>query len=172
MTVTFDEALSRRQELTQDVVDVDEPQVKLVIFTLGEGVFAFHGHYIREVLPGDEPLFFVPGMPATIEGVINVRGHIESVMDLSALLGLPSIAIRDSSLLLGQTAQMHSGLRVGRLLDVTDVAESQLQLPPESLPEHLSPFVAALLQVDDTPITLLDLERLFEHYLQHQVGAT
>ena len=66
----------------QEIIDVDEPVIKLVIFSLGEQHFAFLGEAIKEVLPGTETVFFVPGMPASVEGVINVRGDIESVIQL------------------------------------------------------------------------------------------
>lgn len=165
MTETLDSLLASKESQRREVVNVDEPMIKLVIFRLGERCFAFPGEVIREVLPGDEPVFFVPGMPSTIEGVINVRGDIESVILLQRVLQLSAATEPASgpraSILLGQGQQMHSGLRVDRLLDVVDVPQSLVQPPPDSLPEHLRECVTGLLSYQQLAITLLDLDQVF-----------
>ncbi len=162
---SVDELLAIKQEAAQAVINVDEPLVKLVIVSLAGRFFAFKGELIREVLPGDEPLFFVPGMPASVEGVINVRGDIESVILLQALLQLPATKKSNkTSLLLAKTSQMQTGIRVDQLVDVIDWPLNQLQNPPESLPEALKPYVSALLDFFGKPVALLELEKLFSDY--------
>ncbi len=56
---------------------------------------------------------------------------------------------------------MHSGLRIDRLLDVVDIPASQIQPPPESLPEHLHQYVTGLLQFKQHAIAVLDLDSVF-----------
>lgn len=161
----LDAILAQRQLKVDDIIDVEEPSVKLVIFKLGERAFAFVGAAIREVLPGNEPVFFVPGMPASVEGVMNVRGDIESVIRLHNLLNLSGDhevkKTPSASILLGQGAGMHSGLRVDQLLDVVDIPQSQIQATPETLPEGLRPFVTGLLEFRGLAVAVLDLDKLF-----------
>lgn len=161
----LEEVLLQRQSQYQDIVDVDEPVIKLVIFRLGEQHFALSGETVKEVLPGTESVFFVPGMPASIEGVINVRGDIESVIQLNALLQLPDTMEKSSlhltSILLTRSKHMHSGLRVDRLLDVLDVAQNQVQPPPEALPDYLKPYVSGLLQFNGLAVAVLEIDALF-----------
>lgn len=163
MTETLADILAARQKQSEDIIDVDEPVVKLVMFSLGERDFAFPSDSISEVLPGTEPVYFVPGMTAAIEGVMNVRGDIESVMRLHRLLQLtdPGSAASHSSILLAKGKKMRSGLRVDRLLDVVDIPQSHIQPPPESLPEHLYKFVTGLLQFKQHAIAVLDLDKVF-----------
>lgn len=163
MTDTLETILAARQSGTKDIIDVDEPVVKLVMFSLGERDFAFLGESVREVLPGNEPVYFVPGMPLAVEGVMNVRGDIESVIGLHTLLQLKNQGdqTRHSAILLAKGKTMHSGLRVDCLLDVVDIPESQIQPPPESLPEHLNQFVTGLLQFKQRAIAVLDLDKVF-----------
>lgn len=159
------QVLLQRQSQQQDIVDVDEPVIKLVIFSLGEQYFALAGESVREVLPGTETVFFVPGMPASVEGVINVRGDIESVVQLYTLLQLPNTLEKNSlhltTILLARSKQMHSGLRVDRLLDVVDIAQSQVQPPPEALPDYLKPYVSGLLQFNGLAVAVLEIDALF-----------
>lgn len=165
----LDQLLTERKNNPQEIVDVDEPVVKLVIFRLGEQYFAFLGSGIAEVIPGDTRVYFLPGMPASVEGVMNVRGDIESVISLHELLHLNTLAAKPdlvtSSILLGKGSSMHSGLRVDQLLDVVDFPESQLQTPPSSLPEYLQPFVTNLLVFNGLPVTLLDINAVFTSWL-------
>lgn len=174
----LDQLLTERKSNPQEIVDVDEPVIKLVIFRLGEQYFAFPGTGVAEVIPGDAKIYFLPGMPASVEGVMNVRGDIESVISLHALLHLNGAANKNneanevneatSSILLGKGKKMHSGLRVDQLLDVVDLPESQLQPPPSALPEYLQPFVTSLLVFNNLPITLLDIDAVFAAWLNSQ----
>ena len=86
---TLDQALTQRLDAQKEIVNIDEPLVKLVIFALGDDQFAFLGEGIHEILTKVD-VFFVPGCPPSLEGVINVRGDIESVIRPHDLLHLPA----------------------------------------------------------------------------------
>lgn len=88
---SLDDILSQRHDAQRAVVNVDEPQLKLVVFALGGQWFAFHGSSVREIL-AQPTVHFVPGCPSSLEGVIHVRGDIESVLRLHELLHLPAPA--------------------------------------------------------------------------------
>jgi len=161
---TLDQVLTQRREARKEIVNVDERAIKLVIFELGGDWFAFHGERIREIL-AQADVFFVPGCPSSLEGVINVRGDIESVVRLHDLLRLPeSSARRGSSILLGRGGGMSSGIRVDVVVDVVDVPESSIQPPPSALPEHLRTYVSGVLQFQGRPVTVLDLDPIFADY--------
>lgn len=165
--LSVDDILTLRQQTAEDIVDVNEPDIQLVVFTLADQPFAFHGRAIKEILAGDEPIYPVPGMPDSVTGVINLRGDIESVIFLHALLQLPTPR-NDSpgGLLLGQSSRMRSAIHVDQLLDVMEIPESSLHQPPASLPESLRPYTSALFEFRGQPVTVLDLELVFAAYLQ------
>jgi purine-binding chemotaxis protein CheW len=161
---SLEQILSVRPGSGGDVVDVDEPMVKLVIVSLGDQWFAFHGERIKEIL-AECGAFFLPGCPPSLEGVINVRGDIESVIRLRPLLGLAEPPADGSSrILLAQAAAMRSGIRVDRVEEVLDVAESAIQPPPHTIPDHLRPLVLGLIEFRGHLVQLLCLERMFEEY--------
>jgi purine-binding chemotaxis protein CheW len=162
--LTLDQVLTQRREAHQDIVNVDEPTVKLVIFALGDDWFAFNGERIREIL-AEADVHFVPGCPASLEGVINVRGDLESVIRLNDLLSLPeSAGGRSSSILLGSGGGMKSGIRVDRVVDVIDLPQSTIQPPPATLAEHLRVLVLGVLRFQERPVAMLDLDKLFADY--------
>ena len=161
---TLADVLARQRLTGRDATEVDEPLVKLVVFSLGEQWFAFRGEAIREVL-ADSEVYFLPGCPTSMEGVINVRGDIESVIRLRAVLGLPEIETSATSrILLAKADAIRSGLRVDRVEDVLDVPLSDLQSPPHTLPERLRTLVLGIVMVRDQPVHLLDISRILADY--------
>jgi purine-binding chemotaxis protein CheW len=160
----LDKILSLRREASAEIVNVDESTVKLVIFELGGEWFAFPGEAIREILPQVD-IFFVPGCPSSLEGVINVRGDIESVINLAELLGKSAAQTEPtSSILRGHGGGMHSGIRVDRVVDVLDVVQSAIQPAPATLPEHMRRVVSGLMRHQGVPVAILDLNHIFEDY--------
>lgn len=160
----LDKILSLRRAASTEIVNVDEPTVKLVIFELGGDWYAFPGDAIREILPPAE-VYFVPGCPPSLEGVINVRGDIESVIRLAELLGKPMTDPASTSMILrGSGGGMRSGIRVDRVVDVLDVVQSSIQPPPAALPENMRRHVSGLTLHQGLPVAILDIARLFEDY--------
>jgi len=135
-----------------------------VVVRLGQDWFAFYGERIREVLPS-LPVHFLPGCPPSLEGVINVRGDIESVLRLQDLLALPVTEDgAESRILLAQAAGMRSGIRVEHVEDVLDVAQSSILPPPHTMPEHLRRFTLGIMTLGEHLVHVLDLEQLFAAY--------
>lgn len=152
-----------------EIAAVDAPTILLVVFTLDDQAFALPGSQVREILAAP-PLYRVPGAPAALEGVISVRGEITSVLCARTLLGLPTAAAAPpGAVLLTRDEPLHSGLKVDDVSDLRELPESALQPAPDSLPDHLRPFVRALVRIGQRGVSLLDLERLFAAYLEHAV---
>jgi purine-binding chemotaxis protein CheW len=162
--LSLDQILEARRGEARAIVNVDEPQLKLVVFTLAGDWFAFAGDKVREVLP-DSPVFYLPGCPASLEGVINVRGDIDSVVNLRAVLGYPPAAeYGNSRILLCHGAAMRSGVRVDFVEEVMDIPQSRLQAPPHTIAEHRKPIVLGIVEFGGHLVTMLNLERIFTDY--------
>ena len=156
--------LARPRLPERNAGDVDQAPVKLVVFTLAEQWFAFHGEAIREVL-ADSEVYFLPGCPPSMEGVVNVRGDIESVIRLRAVLGLPDGETSASSrILLARAGTMRSGLRVDRVEDVVDVAQTDVQAPPHTVPERLRTRVQGIVMYRGHVVHLLDVSTILAEY--------
>ena len=161
----LDRILAVRQARPGQVVDVDGPMVKLVVFTLGDMWFAFPGEKIREVL-AETPVFFLPCCPATLEGVMNVRGTLESIVRLRPLLGLgEGPEAKSSRILIGQTPSMRSGIRVDRVEEVLDVPVSGIHPPPGAVSDRMKALLLGITDFQGHPVHVLDLDRIFEDLL-------
>jgi purine-binding chemotaxis protein CheW len=103
----------------------------------------------------------VPGGPAELVGVINHRGQVCSVVDLAALLGVPSNDNPSGSgyILLLRKPGLDLGLRVGPVEAVVRVSE-----------EHWAPsepegFLRGLFSSDSGKLWLLDADAILSHPL-------
>lgn len=158
----LDQILERRRRATHQVVEVETAKIKLVIFVVGETLLAFPAHALVEILPLT-PVHFVPGCPPALEGVINVRGDIASVIRLGDLLAIDHApSTRGAAILLGQGRDIRSGLRVDRVEDVLDVSEESIQHPPDSLREPLHRLATGIFEHEGRAVILLDLDRVFQ----------
>jgi purine-binding chemotaxis protein CheW len=160
----LNQALTQRREINREIVNVDEPTVQLVIVDMGGTWFALQGKHIREIL-AQADVFYVPGCPSSMEGVINLRGNIESVIRLHGILQLPYPSTTvGSHVLLAQSNSINTGIRVEQVIDLIDVVESSLQAPPSTLPAHLATVVSHIVHFQQQPIAVLDLAQLLSRY--------
>lgn len=144
------------------IVDVEEAKKKVVIFVLAGGEYAFTGEEVREIL-SHANIFYVPGTPDFIEGVINVRGEIESVLNLSIFLGLPGGPNQvNSRILITAGNEIRSGVLVDSVLDVLDITESSIKPPLSTLSDSIKGFITGEFVHQNKTVTLLSVRKIFE----------
>ncbi len=155
------EEIMRRKE-KERVVDVEGKKVKVVIFSLRDDFYAFYGEYIKEILPLIT-IYYVPGAVEFIPGVINVRGEIESVININSFLGIPDGAnIRSGRIALAAINGIRSGILVDSIEDVLDVPVSAIKPPLDSLSKSVKEFVVGEFIHLERLVTILDIGKIFE----------
>lgn len=150
---------------TNEIVDVEEEKEKLVIFGLLGSFFAFNCAVVKEVLPLIK-INYVPDAPGYILGVINVRGDIESVIDMQSLLEMPKQETTDQSrIMIVEEQGIRSGVLVGSLEDVIDVPKSSIIDPVSTLSDEIRDFVIGEIEYKGLNVTLLEAGRVFKKIL-------
>jgi len=107
----------------------DETVVRLLVFRVGPLVCAAAAETVREILPR-LPAIRVPGAPALVAGVVNVRGSLVTVVDGWRALDQPAPSSADagSTVLLEVGAQRRPlGLTVDEVLDLLALPRGQLE---------------------------------------------
>ncbi|NMC75153.1 MAG: purine-binding chemotaxis protein CheW [Geobacteraceae bacterium] len=149
--------LRREREKIQDV---DEPAEQFVIFSLSGDLYALAGREVLEILP-EEEIHPIPGAPPCIPGLITVRGEIESVLDLRAVLGLPARREGKGLILLASGGHVRSGILIDTVEDVADVPHSSILPPPTTLGNGVREYVCGHLERGGRNVVLLDPARIF-----------
>lgn len=83
-------ALARPVDETAAVVD----GIDVVVFTLARESYAITSRFVREVV-GFSGFTPVPGVPAHVMGVVNLRGAILAVMDLRPFFNIAAQGVTD-----------------------------------------------------------------------------
>lgn len=172
----LDLAAERRRE--KQVVDVEVEKTLLVVFYLesgavasppaavDEGLYGLPASAIESIVSIDK-LTYVPGTPPWILGVVNVRGEIESVLDLKQMLGLGQAEITATSrLLIAQEGELRSGVLVDEMLDIVGVSPSQISPPPVPLEGGKGTYIAGETEYTEKTLVILNLAAIFHRALE------
>lgn len=151
----------KRRKIREKVIEVEEETLKAVIFSLLSELYAFKGPEVKEILPL-VPVYYVPGSPDFIPGVINVRGDIESVINMNRLLGLPdSDPSVSNRIVIADSGAVRSGIIVDSVEDVIDIPASSIKPPIATLPAAIKDYIVGELMYRGRNVTVLDVGRLF-----------
>lgn len=149
----------KRRQRTKEVVDVEEERVKVVIFRCGVNQFAFYGRDIREILPPCD-ISWVPSLPDYLPGLINVRGDIESVIDLRHFLGEEKGIESKRLIAMAVHGDFHSGVMIKSIEDVVDIPLSTIHPPLGTLNGAARDLVVGEIEYGGETISLLDVGKL------------
>ena len=107
----------------------------------------------------------VPMTPDYIRGVINLRGNVVPVIDLSARLGQQSSEITKRSCIVLVQVDFHEDAQLlGMLVDAVDeileIPEANIMPPPDFGADIRTDFIQAMGRVGDEFIILLNINRV------------
>lgn len=141
--------------------------VEIVEFLLAHEHYGIESPHIREVHPLRDytPL---PGLPAFVLGLINVRGRILSVVDLKKFFDLPAKGISDLNkvIIIGDET-MEFGILADVILGVRGIAAAAIGPPPPTLTGIGEEFLRG---VTGEGLVILDAARILtdEKIMVHQ----
>lgn len=155
------ELVTRATALEPEVADLDGERQKLVIFTLLNAFYAFHGDDVKEILPFT-PITYVPGSPDYIPGIINVRGDIEAVLDIHAFMGFPAITIHaNNRIIIAEKNGVRSGILMDSVNDVIDIPVNTIHPTLSTLDEKIRDFVMGETAYNEQIVIILDIGKIF-----------
>jgi len=149
----------KKRQRAKEVVDVEEERVKVVVFNCGENRYAFYGANIREILPACE-ISWVPSLPDFLPGLINVRGDIESVIDIRSFLGEEKIENGKNLVAMAVHGDFHSGIIIDSLEDVVDIPLSTIHPPLATLNGRAGDLIVGGFEYAGKTIALIDIGKL------------
>lgn len=159
---------SRRIKAEQEEDSLEQKKTKIVIFTLGNKFYAFKGEFIKEILYKTE-ITYVPGSPNYFPGVINVRGDIESVLDINLFLQLPPVDYgRESKIAICSVDGIRSGVLFGSVVDVVDVISDSIKNDASNIESEIKKYVLGQLDFKGMNILLLDLEKMLNQLMLYE----
>ncbi len=141
-------------------------KLEILLFTLGKDLrtgrkesFGINVFKVREVMRAPE-ITCAPEMPASVEGMVSLRGVLVPVIDIAKYAGIetekkPEILI----------VTEYNGHTQGFLVEAVDIILrldwSAMKVPPEMLTANMGGLVTAVTELDDGRLVmLLDVEKI------------
>ena len=139
-----------------------EKDLQVVGFRIGNETFGVRIGSVREIVRVTE-ITTVPNAPDTIEGVINLRGKIVSVVDLRKRFGQTEIiSDKKNRILVVELENKLIGLIVNAASEVLKIPPSEVDSPGSVFAEGESSYVTGVGKLKGRLIILLDIAKLLQ----------
>jgi purine-binding chemotaxis protein CheW len=126
-------------------------------FYIGDLFFSVPIESVREVLK-KASVAPVPGTPATVAGLLNLRGAIVTVLDIRSRLGFPvAEPTEPGAVLLLNDGTETVGLRIDRVGDVVRADDESFEPPPDTLRGPARALILGAHKLPDRLMLALDL---------------
>lgn len=143
---------------------VPEEQGQYLVFTLHNEAFAIGILAIKEIIEYGS-LTEVPMMPALVRGVINLRGAVVPVIDLSARFGRGRTEVgRRTCIVIVELEQNGERQDLGVIVDavneVIEIPRCDIEPPPAFGAMIRTNFIAGMGKVAGRFVVILDIEHI------------
>ena len=146
------------------VTAVDSAPQQYLTFTLGGEMFAVAILNVKEIIEYGT-VTEIPMMPGFIRGVINLRGAVVPVIDLSCRFGGKSTQVARRTCIviieLMQDDQKHDiGVMVDAVSEVLEIARADIEPPPSFGAKIRTDFISGMGKVNGKFVIILDVARV------------
>jgi purine-binding chemotaxis protein CheW len=161
--------------MTEVVAPPDEPIVeeapvvptrRLLVFVAGGMPVAAEMDSVREIVPS-LPVTRLPGAPATVSGLINLRGTVVTVLDAGTYLGESPWRRWGGLILLAGYGERLIGVGIDDVRDIYDAPEDQFGPAPADAP----PGVSGVVVIANEQALLLDVQAIMREVLGQREGG-
>lgn len=124
----------------------------VVEFRIANGYYAIDVQIAREIVEM-MTITPIPRAPDYITGVINLRGEVTNIVNLSKLIGLPESEASDSQKIIVLMPNASQGSNVGIIVDdvnsVMQVEEKDVEALGEGLSSDVTEYVKGIIKVKE-----------------------
>lgn len=121
----------------------------VIAFRLADQDFCIDIGLVREIR-GWSPTTVLPHAPAYVRGVINLRGSVVTVVDLSARLGFgPSEPTHRHVVIIAMHGERVVGLLADLVSDIVMINDDAIQPVPDLASDPAHEFVSGMITFDD-----------------------
>lgn len=141
-----------------------EERRQYLSFTLAGGDYAVGILQVKEILQYDT-VTRVPSVPASVRGVINLRGSVVPVIDLAVKFGLAPMPVTNRTCVLIVEAQLESeravmGVLADSVREVLELGSADIEAPPTFGTAVKVEFITGMAKVGKGFVLLLDLDKV------------
>ena len=131
---------------------------ELVTFRVGNQDFCIDIMLVREIR-GWTPATIVPHAPSYVLGVINLRGSVVPIVDLSARLGLQASVPDDRHVIVIAVIENQTvGFLVNSVSDIISIDQMEIQGTPDVTSETTRAFIEGVIVTEERMLRVIDIK--------------
>jgi purine-binding chemotaxis protein CheW len=131
---------------------------RVLLLDGGAARYGLAAEHVREIVPA-RALTRLPGAPSWVRGLLNVRGTLLTVIDLTARLEGRAATAPDPSVVIVEAGDRPLGLLVDDVGEVEELPEEGITPAPATSGEAIA-LVAELGHFGDRIVCLVDVQQL------------
>ena len=136
---------------------------ELIAFRIGGQEFCVNIMSVREIR-GWTPATPMPHAPSYVLGMINLRGVVLPIVDMSLRLGMkPAEPTVRHVIIVAQVGSRVVGLLVDAVSDILTVTDENVQPTPDIANDAEKAYARGIFAIEGRMICLIDLHSLFPH---------
>jgi purine-binding chemotaxis protein CheW len=140
--------------------DSTDEVLQWVTYKLEDETYGINVMQVQEVLRYTE-IAPVPGAPAYVLGIINLRGNVVTVIDTRARFGLVSSEVTDNSrIVIIEAEKQVIGILVDSVAEVVYLRSSEIDSAPNIGTEESAKFIQGVSNREGELLILVDLNKL------------
>lgn len=133
---------------------------QVVAFRIGKELFGVYIYVVQEIVRAPE-ITPVPEMPSFVEGVINLRGKIVSIIDLSKRLKIErGQRTKSCRILIIEVERKIVGLLVDAVTEILRLPPESIEPAPDIVTSVGTEYIMGVGKLPDRLIILLDLKNI------------
>ncbi|AAM30028.1 MULTISPECIES: chemotaxis protein CheW [Methanosarcina] len=143
------------------IVNVDNT-IQVIVFSLGEERYGVEISQVKEIILPTQ-ITRIPNVPGFVEGVLNLRGQIATIINLRKRLGKESKKNDENTRII---VIEYNNATIGMMVDSVSEVKYLSSQNIEEIPKFLalrddSKFLKGVGKLEDGLLTLMDLKELF-----------
>jgi len=150
--------------MTEMTKDNSSEDIEFATFYVGGALCGIDILNIQEINKNFE-ITKVPQAPDYIEGILNLRGRIVTIIDLGKKLGLEPVnkgQKKDNRNIIVNSDEEHIGLLVDAISDVVLTKKSTIESAPSNIGNVKGKFFQGVLKTETQLIGILDIDEVLK----------
>ncbi len=133
---------------------------QLVVFTIDKEEFGVDIEDVN-IIEHMMDIFKIPNTPDYIEGMVNLRGKIHTIINLRKRFHMPDTeSDQDRRIIIVKSSISAIGLIVDSVKEIITVDEENIEAAPKSLSQLKERYISSMAKAGERIIMLLDLEKV------------
>lgn len=152
--------MSEERRIANETADTNDEVLQWVTFKLDSETYGINVMQVQEVLRYTE-IAPVPGAPAYVLGIINLRGNVVTVIDTRSRFGLEPAEITDNTrIVIIESEKQVIGILVDSVAEVVYLKASEIDVAPNVGNDESAKFIQGVSNRDGELLILVDLNKL------------